>query len=69
LISEDILNTLQIIEPYADSLGNTRFLLDILKWTSKKQNDAKYLKNIYSKTNCLEDVVKKQCELWAKSNI
>ncbi|MBI2792849.1 MAG: glutamate--cysteine ligase [Gammaproteobacteria bacterium] len=69
MVSEDILNTLQIIESHADYLGNTNFLLDILKWASKKSNDAKYLKNIYSRTNSLEGVVKKQCETWARSNI
>ena len=66
-LGDDILETIEKIQPHAIALGNQDYLSRIAQWTSNNQTDANTLLNIYHDTNDLEKVVQEQCRLWKES--
>ncbi len=63
-ISEDILETLNIIKPHAQGLKNNDLLSQIEEWVKSAQNDAQILLDIYSQNGTLEKVVEEQSKIW-----
>ena len=67
-ISEDLLQTLNLLNATATKLNNTPLLNEIKSLIVAKKNDASLLREIYDDTTSIKEVVQKQCELW-KSDI
>lgn len=61
---EDILETLNIIKPYATSMGNLEYIVQINEMVLNKQSDAIQLWDIYSNVDSLESLVHEQCNIW-----
>lgn len=61
----DMLTTLKIIKSHAQALNTINYIRKIESWVKNKKNDVVLQRNIFSKTNNLNHVVKKQCDLWA----
>ncbi len=63
-IQEDILATVALLKPHAYALNTTRYLKKIHTWAKKKHNDTVWIKKTFAKSNSLEKLVQRQCELW-----
>ncbi len=63
-IENDIISTLDKIEPYGRLLKNTAYLVKLQEAVIKKENDALLLRQLESKLGSLSKVVKEQCALW-----
>lgn len=64
-LSEDILDTIKKIKPYAAKFNAESFLNELEKSCSYKTNDAQTLRNIYQ-TDGIKATVHKSMELWNK---
>lgn len=64
-ISDDILETIQLITSDAKKLKTENYMKKIIKYVKKNKSDANYLRNIYKKTDSLPKVVQAQCDLWS----
>lgn len=64
-IGDDLLNTLNIIEKYAAQLNNLPYLEKISAAVKSKSNDATRLREIKKEVGLLQEVVHKQCQIWA----
>jgi carboxylate-amine ligase len=62
---EDILDTMDLISPFAESLGNKEFIAQLKSAVVQKRNDAISLLEIYDRTGSLKEVVREQCKLFA----
>lgn len=65
-ISDDILNTLKLIQKDAKILHNESYLKKIYQIVINNKNDADNLRALYKKTKSLKKVVGMQCDAWAK---
>lgn len=65
-IFDDILTTLKIVKPHAEILNSVSYLKKIESLVQHKENDASLQKQVFSKTDNLNEVVKMQCDLWSK---
>jgi glutamate---cysteine ligase / carboxylate-amine ligase len=63
-VRDDLLATLDQIAPYAAALGTTR-LLEELRTTAIRGNDAKWMRDTYARSGSLPDLVWQQAEMWA----
>jgi carboxylate-amine ligase len=65
-VAEDILMTLKFLKPHADALKTTKYLNEIASLARREVNDAAVLRKAFYSTHKIENVVRKQCELWKK---
>ncbi len=65
-ISEDILETLELLEKNTPSLKNKYYLKKLEKSVRNKKNDALFLKEFHKKTRSFTKVVREQCLLWSR---
>jgi glutamate---cysteine ligase / carboxylate-amine ligase len=63
-IAQDVADTLQRIQPYAQTLRSTQALAALLDLVTREQNDAAWLRNVHAQTGTLADVVRRQSALW-----
>ena len=63
-IREDILSTVKLLKPHAAALNTENYLRTIHSLATNRQNDAAYLRNIFSKSESFEKMVQNQCQLW-----
>ncbi|MCL9683634.1 YbdK family carboxylate-amine ligase [Legionella maioricensis] len=65
-ISEDILVTAKIIEKYAQQLGNTDYISQLLDDAVRGINDAFILRQTLKQVGSLPELVAKQCDIWSE---
>ena len=63
-ISEDILETLDAIEPHAEVLGSKAALTEVAAIARGQVNDATWLRGIFDKEKSLHEAVRQQCLQW-----
>lgn len=63
-LQEDILQTLEKLQPYTKDLNIQHYLKSIKKSVSNSNNDAQLLRQIYAESNDFAKLVQKQTELW-----
>lgn len=63
-LSDDILKTLKILEPYAQQLHSQKVLTRIKNSVMNRENGAAWLRKRYAEYQSLSDVVRSQTELW-----
>ena len=64
-LKEDIAETLARLAPHADVLGSTAALEEIRRCIESGENDASWLRAELKATQTLNDVVRRQSQLWA----
>ncbi|KGP63255.1 gamma-glutamyl ligase [Legionella norrlandica] len=67
-IREDIIETIKIIEEYANRLGNSEYINELYDEIINKQNDSVILKKIYKQFNSFTKLVAMQCEIWIRDS-
>lgn len=63
-IQEDLLLTLNDLQPYAQQLHSQSQLKQLRERVLKRVSDSQWLRDIYAKSGSLPEVVAKQSELW-----
>jgi glutamate---cysteine ligase / carboxylate-amine ligase len=63
-IAEDILATLDVIEPHADALGSGEALRLVGDIARGGVNDATWLRSVFDKEHSLHEAVRQQCLQW-----
>jgi carboxylate-amine ligase len=63
-ISEDILETLQLIAPHAEALGSGNALAEIGAIARGQMNDATWLRSVFAQEKSLHEAVRQQCLQW-----
>lgn len=64
-VTQDILDTLKIIEPYADAFSAAQAIAYIKGVAETGQSDAVWLRSLLAQGASLVDVVRMQSDLWA----
>ncbi len=64
-LQEDMLETIEEILPYAQTLKSENIILEIKNRIINQYNDASRLRGIYAKTGSLQAVVKRQSHIWS----
>lgn len=64
-IDADILETLNIIKPYADNLDNSTFIAKLQADVLKNQNDTASIRKAFKELKSLPLVIREQCKLWS----
>jgi carboxylate-amine ligase len=67
-IGDNILETCRRIENYSADLGNDDFISELIELTIRKQNDAKWLRDLRLEGLTLQEIVRRQSLLWAGSH-
>lgn len=65
-IINDILNTLTLIEKYAENFDSAQYLSLLKTEVINKQNDAAHLRQILSEVKTLPKLVHEQCLIWSR---
>lgn len=68
-ILEDIQETIKKIEHYANKLNNMAYITQLSVDVINKKNDSCLLRDIYSQSSSLKELVNKQCQIWIESQI
>lgn len=63
-IAEDILETIKIIERYANQLDNMGFISQIMNEVLQKKNDSILLRQLLKELGSFQKMVCKQCDIW-----
>jgi carboxylate-amine ligase len=63
-IFEDILETLRVIEPHAETLHSSAALREIANIAQGQVNDATWLRGVVAKEKSLHEAVRQQCLRW-----
>jgi carboxylate-amine ligase len=63
-IAEDILSTIEKLEPHTTYLNNAEFIAEIQDNTLSQHNDAKWLRNTYAEQGSLKKLVMATSQLW-----
>jgi carboxylate-amine ligase len=63
-ISEDILETLDLIAPHAEALGSGNALAEIGAIARGQVNDATWLRGVVEREKSLHEAVRQQCLQW-----
>jgi len=63
-LKEDIAETLLRLAPHAQALGSTAALEELRRCNESGQNDASWLRDQFKAGQTLNDVVRRQSELW-----
>lgn len=64
-LGDDILQTIKMLTSHAATLHTAHFLEQVTNDVVNGQNDAKWLRDVFSKMDALCDVVRAQSDLWA----
>lgn len=64
IIYDDILETIEKIQPYAKQFDSEDFILALKNDVINKQNDARVIRELMRETNSLPQVVREQCRIW-----
>lgn len=64
LIKTDLLNTFNLITPYARQKGTGELLSALQRAIEHNECDASYIRNIYQNCQSLQEVVAEQCRRW-----
>jgi len=68
-LRDDLLATLERLEPYAIELGTAVPLLALFGLAGREANDSRWLRERYEETKSLPDVVRLQAERWRDSMV
>ncbi|OQS38085.1 glutamate--cysteine ligase [Chromobacterium haemolyticum] len=63
-LQEDLLNTLNQLEPQAEALGNQAQLVALRQRVLKRQSDSAWLRQVFDGSGSLSEVVRQQSEHW-----
>lgn len=63
-IKQDILETMDMITPCAQDLGNIELISELRAGVLNEENDTKFLRTLLDRTHNLKEVVREQCRLW-----
>jgi carboxylate-amine ligase len=66
-IRDDILNTMDFIEPYSKELGSLQYLKELREEVSNNAVDAGHMREIYKETHSITQVIERQAQLWRAS--
>jgi carboxylate-amine ligase len=63
-LREDIAATCERLRPHARALGAEEALEEVLRWKQDSGNDARWMREVYSRSRSLQDLVWRQTERW-----
>jgi carboxylate-amine ligase len=65
-IAQDILATMEDIEPYTRQLESEKYIELLKQRVHEKNNDATLLRQLFKKRHSFRGVVKEQCKIWSQ---